>query len=148
MAEVYDVAGDQTTTTGLLSVLGITSATTIRPRIIFANLSVTSTPADYMMRWVLQRYTAAGTATSVVPSPRDPAAPATLAAAGSNHTAEPTYTSAEIKLDTGLANRNTYPFYCDSAPIILPATAANGVGFQVVGSTGGNEAKAFATFEQ
>lgn len=144
MREAYHAAGDQTVTTGLLSVLGITSAATIRPSLYFFTLGTTSTPADYALRWLLQRYTAAGTATAVVPAPLDPASPAYAGSAGSNHTAEPTYTSAKTLLDIGLAQRNTYLWYGDQSPLQMPATAANGIGFQVIGSTGGAEAKASA----
>lgn len=89
------------------------------------------TPADNPFRWQLQRTTAAGTSTAVVPQALDPADAAALATAGENHTVEPTYTAAAILLDIPLNQRATFRWVAkDGCGLMIPATAAAGVGIK------------------
>lgn len=90
-----------------------------------------ASPADNPFLWRLQRCTAAGTSTAVVPQPLDPADAATEMDAGENHTVEPTYTSAAIQLHLALNQRASFRWV--AAPgkeIVFPATASNGLGLQ------------------
>lgn len=119
------------------TILGLTSAATVRPELHYLSLGSGATPADQATTLVLKRYTAAGTATAVVPIALDPASPAALAAAGENHTVEPTYTAASELFSIPVNQRNTVQWWAaPGGEIVLPATAANGVGIKSLSSTG------------
>lgn len=132
MGRRYSIDG-QDTNTAATTILGLTSAATVRPRIFDLILGSDATPADNAAEYVLQRYTAAGTSTGVTPQALDPSDPAALASSGEAHTVEPTYTANAIMLQWAQNQRLTFRWV--AAPmgeIILPATAANGVGIQVI----------------
>ena len=148
MSATYAITGTQTVASPTDTCLGLTSATTVRPEITFFVLGSIGTPADNALQWLIARYTAAGTATAVTPLAQDPGAPASLAAAGENHTAEPTYTAGGTVFNIGLAQRNTYPWYGDADPIMLPATAANGIGWQPVHASYTGDVVVSALFKQ
>ena len=114
---------------------GLTSATTIRPSIYDIVIGSEATPADQAARFIFQRYTVAGTSTAVTPQALDPADPASLLAVttGQNHSAEPTYTANAIMLPIALNQRATYRWVAaPGGEIVMPATAANGIGCQAV----------------
>lgn len=86
---------------------------------------------DNEFLWVLQRCTTAGTRTAVTPQALDPADAAAVTTAGENHSAEPTYTSNAILLNTPLNQRATYQWQAPpGGELVIPATANNGVGIQ------------------
>lgn len=132
----YSIDG-QDTNTAATSILGLTSASTIRPKVYDLVLGSDATPADNAAEYVLQRYTAAGTVTAVTPQALDPGDPAALASAGEAHSAEPTYTANAIMLQWAQNQRATFRWVAaPEGEIVLPATAANGVGIQVIGIAG------------
>src|SRR3990167_2046071 len=91
--------------------LGSFSADATRPRrgeLVDLILGSEAAAADNPFLYVLQRCTAAGTSTGVVPQPLDPAECATEMDAGENHTVEPAHTA--------------------GGGLIFPATASNGIG--------------------
>lgn len=89
------------------------------------------TPADGVYQIIIQRCTAEGTNTDVVPKPLDPADAATEADAGENHTIEPTYTAAEVMLAISLNQRATFRWVAaPGGELVYPATASNGFGIQ------------------
>ena len=91
-------------------------------------------PRDNALVWLLQRYTAAGTSTGITPSARNPANDGLhLASFGSNHTAEPTYTSAKLPFSIPpIHQKNSLIWQAYAGDgIVIPATANNGVGIQV-----------------
>lgn len=136
MGRRYSIDGQDTNTAGT-TILGLTSAATIRPRVYDLIVGSDATPADNAAEYVLQRYTAAGTSTAVTPQALDNGDPASLASAGEAHSAEPTYTANAILLQFALNQRATFRWV--AAPmgeIVLPATAANGVGIQVISIAG------------
>ncbi len=133
----YTEIGDQNAT-ATMTILGLTSAATIRPHLYHITFGSDATPADQAFNMTLQRYTAAGTATSVTPVPQDPANPASLAAAGSNHSAEPTYTSALILHNFAINQQGTMVWQTDPEyGFVAPATAANGYGLYFQAISGG-----------
>jgi hypothetical protein len=137
MPGLFDAQGDQTVTSSFLTVAGLTGATTIRPEICEIKLGASGTPADNALVWLLQRYTAAGTSTGVTPSARNPANDGLhLASFGSNHTSEPTYTSAKLPFSIPpLHQKNSLIWQAYAGEgIVIPATANNGVGIQVKSS--------------
>lgn len=94
-----------------------------------------ASPADNPFLWNVQRVTAAGTSTAVVPQPLDPADAATEMDAGENHTIEPTYTAAAILLQIPLNQRATFRWVAaPGGELVAPATASNGLG--LITSTG------------
>lgn len=85
--------------------------------------------ADNPFLYVLQRFTAPGTSTAVTPQPLDPADAAATAAAGQNHTVEPTYTAGQILLEIALNQRATFRWVAtERGGLVAPASASNGIG--------------------
>lgn len=128
---IYAAQGTQTAAGK--TALTIVSTVNGRSRLFDYKLSnVGAITVDSQFEVQLKRFTAAGTTTAVTPSPTDPSDPAaTLFTAGSNATVEPTYTAGVVIDDVGVNPRGIYRFtaYAPDAEIILPATAANGLGF-------------------
>lgn len=130
---VFDQNAADNTTCG-----GITSATTIRPHLFTVIFGSPATPADQAFELKLQRYTAAGTATSVTPVALDPGNPAALAAGGSNHTVEPTYTASAYLMSISINQQATFTWAVDPEyGLVAPATAANGIGLVFEEVSGG-----------
>lgn len=131
MGRKYAVTGSRAVAATLKTALGLTSAATIRPRIYDLIFGTSGTPADNALNWLLQRFTAAGTATAATPVALDSADPAALGAGGSNHTVEPTYTAGLVLLDIDANQRSTQRWVASpGSEFVLPATAANGAGLQ------------------
>lgn len=87
--------------------------------------------ADNPFRYIVQRCTALGTSTAVIPQPLDPADAATESDAGENHTIEPTYTANAILLAISMNQRATFRWVASPyGELVYPATASNGLGIQ------------------
>jgi len=148
MGRRYSGIGDQTAATNA-TIVGLTSASTIRPNLFDLVISSSGTPADNEAHLHLERYTVAGTSTAFTPIALDPADPAALAAVGSNHTSEPTYTANAVLLSIAFNQRATFRWVAaPGSEIKSPATAANGVGLQVQTATGSQEIEATILFEE
>lgn len=128
------LATDFQRTASTTASLGTMTADATRPRrlrVYDLMFGSEATPADAAILWTIQRCTAAGTATAVVPQLIDPADPTTEYDAGENHTIEPTYTSAAILLNIPLNQRATFRWTCaPGGELVMPATASNGFGVQ------------------
>jgi hypothetical protein len=99
------------------------------------------------MFWRLQRSTTTGTTTAVVAAPLDPDDPAATTTAGQNATADPTYTAATEIIDLPLNQRASYRWVAaPGGEIVVPATANNGLGFQVLSTGGGYTGTADVSF--
>jgi len=127
-----NLAIDYHRTASTTASVGTVSADATRPRrgevydLLFGSEAAA---ADNPFLYVLQRCTAPGTSTAVVPQPLDPADAATEMDAGENHTVEPTYTAAAILLEIPLNQRATYRWIAtEGGRLIFPATASNGIG--------------------
>lgn len=115
------------------AILGLTSATTIKPKIYDLIIGSDAVAADNAVELVLQRYTAAGSGDDITPRPLDPDDPAALAAAKENHTADPTFTDDLVLLQIGMNQRATFRWVAaPGGEIVLPAATANGVGLQTI----------------
>lgn len=126
------------TASATLSVGSITADATRPRRIEWYDLILGSeaAAADNPFLYTIQRCTAAGTSTAVVPQPLDPADAATEADAGENHTVEPTYTAAAILLQIPLNQRATFRWIAtEGGRLVSPATASNGLGIQTLTSS-------------
>lgn len=124
----YSIDGEQNIASPTDSVLGLTSATTIRPGIYYIGIGVSGTPADNAIVWYMQRHTAAGSGTAVTPQALDPGNPAALASALEDISTEPTYTSNAILWRLALNQRASHSWWADAYGFLMsPATAANGL---------------------
>ena len=145
MGRRYSTVGDQNAAAST-TILGLTSASTIRPKLYEILFGSGATPADQAFNMQIKRFTAAGTSTSVTPQAIDPAEPASLAAGGSNHTVEPTYTAGADLLSFSINQQATFRWVVPPEEgIVAPATAANGLGLRFVLVSGGT-ALSEATF--
>lgn len=128
----YSVDGSQAVASAADTTLTITcDGTTVRRNKVYDfTVGSEATPADNALTHTCQRCTAAGTSTAVTPQPLDPADAAALTDSGENHTVEPTYTANEILWKIAANQRATYRWVAaPGSELVLPATAANGVGF-------------------
>ncbi len=120
------------------------STANIRPRIVRHQIATDGTPtSDQGIIVQIRRATALGTSTAVTFGFNDPSDSGVtlVVTAGSNCTVEPTYSGSPV--DEYVGNpRFTYVWreYDRDAHIILPATASNGVGYQMTqaGGAAGN----------
>ena len=123
--------------------LAIIGGTGVRPKLCEAEWG-TDTAGDFAIEFLLQRLTANGTGTSVTPKPCDSAEPATEVTAGSNYTAEPTYTVGETPWDVSQHQKSVRIWQAldQEARIVVPATANNGLGIQFKSASSTPKAKA------
>lgn len=137
MGRRYSADGDQNAAANN-SVLGLTSATTIRPKMYDLIFGSAATPADQAFNMKVGRYTAAGTATAVTPYPLDPGDPNAITTAGENHTVEPTYTAGQDMLVFSINQQATFRWVVPPEEgIVMPASAANGLGLYFAVVSGG-----------
>jgi hypothetical protein len=133
MARNYAVTGSRSVASPTATLLGLTGATTCRTQLNDLIVGSAATPADNALRFLVQRYTAAGTSTSVTPQALDSGDPSSVTTAGVNHTAEPTYTSGANLIDIAMNQRATQRWVATPGrEIRVPATAANGLGVQPI----------------
>lgn len=128
MGDRYAAKGDQNAAASPgASVLAIEGAATTRGRIYEFVLSSQATPADVAIEWLVRRISTLGTRTAVTPSLLDPASPAALLAAGSNHTVEPTFVSSSSIFDQGINLRATFRWVAyPGGELIVPVTSSAG----------------------
>lgn len=132
----YSIDGNDTNTAAT-TIAGITGSAAVRPKIYDVILSSDATPADNAGNYVLQRTTAAGTLTSVTPTPIDPLTSASVTTAGEKHTVEPTYTANAILLQWAQNQRATYRWVAaPGGELVASAASANGIGLQVISIAG------------
>jgi hypothetical protein len=121
----------------------IGSTANIRPRILHWKTSTDGTPtSDQGIDWQIRRATALGTSTGLTLGATDPSdtAGTPVVTGGSNCTVEPTYSGYLEEIAQNPRATVQWNAYSPDAEIILPATAANGVGFQIqtAGGASGN----------
>ncbi len=146
---IYKAVGTKAVTAQ--TILGIVSTAAVRPRLLaatYSNVGLVTTDSNFQVQ--IKRFTAAGTSTAVTPASVDSGDPAATFTAGSNHSAEPTYTANTTLQDMGINPRNTFRWvaYDPRDEIILPATAANGIGFFLAALGGALSVQAEATIMQ
>jgi hypothetical protein len=110
------------------------STANIRPRILHWKASTTGTPtSDQGLDFQIRRATALGTSTAYTLGAKDPSdtAGTPVVTAGTNCTIEPTYSAFLEDITMNPRATPQWNAYSPDAEIILPATAANGVGFQI-----------------
>jgi hypothetical protein len=115
------------------TMLDLIAATTTRARIYDFSVGTTGAPADNVMTYTVQKFTASGTFTAATMTLNDAGDPAALLTSGSNNSTEPTYTANAVLWILGINQRASYRWV--AAPLgefIVPATANNGIGFGVL----------------
>jgi hypothetical protein len=126
---LYVARGTQTA--AAKTALGIVSTAAVRPRVKqLKGSNIGTVSVDSEVEVQCSRTTTAGTSTAVTPAPTDPNDPASTFTAGSNHSAEPTYTASTLlaSLIFNPRGQAIWQAYDPAAEIILPATASNGLG--------------------
>jgi hypothetical protein len=136
LARRYSSAGNMATvSTSIKTAWRLSSATTIRPKLYEFTIGTDlgASAADNILTWQLQRGSANGTDTPVTPQAIDTGDPASLAAAGSNATVEPTYTASALMWGPmGINQRATYRWVAPpDGEIVLAAVATANAGFFV-----------------
>lgn len=130
------------TNTASQTMMGITSAATIRPSLYEILISCGITPASQAAEYQVKRSTGAGTSTSLTPVAADPNDQGNnLASMGYAHSGEPTYTAARTCLQVSVNQQSTWRWITvPEDGILMPSTAANGLGLFTLSVT-----SAFAT---
>jgi len=133
MGYVLSIIGDQEAADSK-SMLGLESATTIKPSIkyVWVGMEGEETAAATFNTLEINRFTGAGSNTTVVPILIDPDDPGTpKSSGGSNHTSEPTKTAGAVVLRFSYASSLNPTFQWYNPPgcngLIAPATASNGL---------------------
>lgn len=146
----YAATGQENATTAsLTTALSIARGASRRAKIYDFSISQGAAPADTVIRWVLMRFTAAPTVTAVVPVSLDSADPASITTAGENATAEGTYTAATELWDQSINQRALYRWVAaPGGELVIPDTAANGIGFRVLAASYTGAADASCHFEE
>lgn len=112
----------------------IGSTANIRPRILHYKCSTDGTPtSDQGLDFQIRRATALGTSTAVTLGASDPSdtAGTPVVTAGTNCSVEPTYSGFIEEIAMNPRATLQWNAYSPDAELILPATAANGIGFQI-----------------
>lgn len=130
----YATDGTRAVASPTKTAIGLTTGgTTYRPWIYDGEFGSSASPADNALQWFAQRSTAAGTSTANTPSALDPGDPAATSTSGVNHTVEPTYTAGAILFHMAINQRANRKMQLDpDAPLVIPATSNNGIGFYPV----------------
>lgn len=133
----YAATGSQTVTASPGdTALAVESSANTRGRVHYVSCSASGTLSDLMMQWLLRRFTAVGTRTTLTPEPLDIDAPAAKLGGAENHTAEPTYTASSELLDQDYHLRATMQLHLvDGKEFMVPATANNGIGITPISAS-------------
>ena len=139
MADRYALTGSQAaveTSPGETILQAFHAGTSMRGAIYYFSVSAGGTMADQLGHYIFQRHSVVGTEGSgVTPVPLDFAAPASIADGGQDHSAEPTYTSAEEVWEQDVHVRALAQIQLQpDGHIIMPALAGDGLGMQVYSS--------------
>lgn len=137
MPRRYAIAGKYGAVTSTFkTALVLVATAAVRPTIYDFTVGTSGTPADNSTQWQLQRFTAQGTSTAVVPAALDSGDPTATGLSGQNESVEPTYTANTVvfgPLDLNM--RATYRWVAaPGGELICPPTAANGIGFATLSS--------------
>jgi len=145
------VTGDQTIANPTDTALTIQSATTIRPNVYFIAFSPLGDAIDFMVRWIMERFTVDdGAGDSPVVNALNDGDPASLVTALDNHGTEPNTYSGEIPLEIAMNTRAPQQWHAhDRADrIVLAAVATEGLGFQPVSTATTSAVIVNAHFEE
>jgi hypothetical protein len=148
MADGYTAPADQTIAASPgATLVGVTASTLLRARLVELWAAVEGTPADQIIRWLVRRYTAAGTSSAVTPGEEDLDGPPAQLSAGSNHTVEPTYAgTALLDIPVHLRNQLLWRARDPQKGWLIPATAASGIGLTPIHPSVTNDVRGTAVW--
>lgn len=151
MAARFTASGSQNLSSSAITALELHAVTAALRRAWIEDVIIgdIGTPADLAVLHTLQRSTAAGTATAVVPTRKDLADAEADSVAGENHTAEPTYTSTEELLEIPLNTRAAFRWVAPpEGELVIPATNVAGIGAHAIHASATTEWRVTATFRE
>jgi hypothetical protein len=139
----YSASGSQNLTTSLITALTIAAQSTAhRNEVYDITIGNVGAPADLVTLHTIQRISNpnAANCTAVTPSLLDLADRASQTAAGENHSAEPTYTSATELMEIPLNHRATFRWVAaPGGELVTPATNNSGIGAKAIHATAETE---------
>ncbi len=146
----YSASGNNTMTAtpgdSALSIAGVT-ATLRRAWVNEFVIGNEGTPADNVVNYIVQRFTASGTDTAVTPTRLDVADAESDMNCGENHTVEPTYTATEELWEFPLNTRATYRWVAPpGGELVIPAVNEEGIGFLGFHASATTDYRATATW--
>lgn len=119
------------------TIVCLTGGTAVRLKIYDFIVGSAATPADVATNFLVQRNTAAGTGTELEEVPLDPISPVATVAATGAHSAEPTYTAAQVLMNFSLNQRATFRWVAaPGSEMISILAASNGIGLKSLSSGG------------
>ena len=134
---LYSANGICAAGAGSKTAVSVTATSTIRPGVYDVAWGMTTAPnsTDFQIKVGLSRYTADGTGTAFTANLNDTVDLASGATTKTAHSAEPTYTANQDMLSYPLNQRAPWRWVAqDGKEIWAPATAANGLGSQLITS--------------
>lgn len=132
MVATYKITGENNIASPADTALTVAANATTPQRNEFLEIEMghEGAPGDNTIVYIVQRVTALGTGSAITPRPTDPADRASQSVCAENHTAEPTYTANEELVELPVYQRASWRIVPPPrAPLITPATVANGLGF-------------------
>jgi hypothetical protein len=133
----YSAGGSNASGSATKTLLTIINSASVRARLYDLTIGDSATPADNAAQYKAAKFTAAGTAgNSPTPTPLDNGDVAAIATAGAAHSVEPTY-GATLLDRISLNMRATFRWVAWQLgkELVAPATAANGIGIQLVAAS-------------
>lgn len=126
------------------------ASTSVQGRITRITMSCPDTPADNMILWRVQRFTASGTATAKTPLAKNPFTAAAALTTEENATVEPTYTAnAELWGPHGVHQRMIKELsFAPGREICTNVTADNGIGVAAQHATASPAAEVTIEWEE
>ena len=146
----YAATGNENAvTSAFTTILALIRGASRRAAIEWFALNAAGTIADQMIEYALMRFTAAPTVTGVTPASLDLANAASITTAGENASAEGTYTAATELFHQEIHHRQTFQWYAPpDGQLVIPDTAAAGIGARVLHATFTGPAKASMHFSE
>jgi len=130
----YAGTGQEPAVTGALqTVTDLVRGAGVRPKLYEFTLSTGGVPEDTTVRWTVMRHTTVNTGAALTSHALDPDHPASVSTMLQASTAEGTYTAGSEMFDAAFNVRAAYRWVATpGSELIVPNTAANGIGVRVI----------------
>jgi len=120
-----------------LVILTAATATLTSAKVFEFGLGTNGTPAENALEWIVERQTAAGTATAITPNALNSVNRAAGTVGAANATAEGTITANSALFYKGIHQRASYRWVASpDSELIIPATNLAGFAFRAKSPTG------------
>lgn len=133
----YSTGGSNASGSASKTLVTVINSASVRARVYDLTIGSSATPADNAAQYKVAKFTAAGTAGgSPTPTPLDNGDVAAIATAGNAHSAEPTYGATLLdRISENMRATFRWVAWQLGKELVAPATAANGIGIQLVSAT-------------